>query len=325
MLVGPQSGLMKRKIPSTVALSVFEAAARHESFARAAAELHLTESAVSRQIATLEGYVGVQLFSREKKQVALTDAGLRYAAAIRPSLDEVEAQTLALMSSKGGGGVLELAVIPTFASRWLLPRLPEFRRKFPRITVNIAERAEPFVFRGTSFDMALHFDHGSWEGVHKIHLFDEEVVPVLSPHHFDVTRLREARNFIQVPLLVKRSRPESWQQWFELAGCADAAPLPAMRFELYSTVIEAAKAGLGAGLVPRFYVQDDVRRGTLAMPLDLAIKHEKRYCLLYPSHRAISPLVESFRDWIVEQAEEFLDQQQGSDPKRSLAKRGPRA
>lgn len=297
---------MKRKIPSTVALSVFEAAARHESFARAAAELHLTESAVSRQIATLEGYVGVKLFSREKKQVALTDAGRRYAVAIRPNLDEVEAQTLALMSSKSGGGVLELAVIPTFAARWLLPRLPEFRRKFPRITVNIAERAEPFTFRGTPFDMALHFDHISWEGVHKIHLFDEEVVPVLSPKHFDVKKLQQARNFMQVPLLVKRSRPEAWQQWFELAGCGDAAPLPAMRFELYSTMIEAAKAGLGAGLVPRFYVHDDVQHGALAMPLDLAIKHEKRYCLLYPTHRAISPLVETFRDWIVSQAQEFL-------------------
>ncbi|HSW19329.1 MAG TPA: LysR substrate-binding domain-containing protein, partial [Ramlibacter sp.] len=102
---------------------------------------------------------------------------------------------------------------------------------------------------------------------------------------------------------------------------ADAAPLPAMRFELYSTVIEAAKAGLGAGLVPRFYVQDDVRRGALAMPLDLAIKHEKRYCLLYPSHRAISPMVETFRDWIVAQAVEFLEQQQGSGRKKSAAKR----
>lgn len=146
---------------------------------------------------------------------------------------------------------------------------------------------------------------------------------MLSPHHFDVAKLRVARNFMQVPLLVKRSRPDLWQQWFELAGCADAAPLPAMRFELYSTVIEAAKAGLGAGLVPRFYVQDDVRRGALAMPLDLAIKHEKRYCLLYPSHCTIQPLVENFRDWIVEQAEEFLERQQCIGRKEASVKRKP--
>lgn len=159
--------------------------------------------------------------------------------------------------------------------------------------------------------MALHFDDGSWEGVHKIHLFDEEVVPVVVPSHFDVAKLRRAQNFMQVLLLVKRSRPEAWQRWFELAKCDAPAPLPAMRFELYLTVIEAAKAGLGAGLVPRFYVQDDVQRGEIAMPLDLAIKHEKRYCLLYPSHRAPSPLVETFRDWIVAKGKEFLEVQAG--------------
>lgn len=297
---------MKRKIPSTVALSVFEAAARHGSFARAAAELFLTESAVSRQIATLEGFVGVKLFARGK-QVELTDAGQRYADAIRSNLDEVEAQTLALMNSRGGGGVLELAVIPTFASRWLLPRLPEFRRAHPRITVNIAERADPFTFRGTPFDVALHFDDGSWEGVHKTLLFEEEVVPVVSPQAYDVGRLHDARRLADVPLLVKRSRPEAWHQWFALAGCGDIPAVPAMRFELYSTVIEAAKAGLGAGLVPRFYVHDDIQRGALAVPIDLPIRHEKRYCLLVPAHRPVSPPVEAFRDWVMAKAREFQD------------------
>ncbi len=295
---------MKRKIPSTVALSVFEAAARHGSFARAAAELYMTESAVSRQIATLEAYVGVQLFSREKKQVELTEMGVRYAAAIRPGLDEMEAQTLALMNSRDGGGVLELAVIPTFAARWLLPRMQEFRAAHPRISVNIGERADPFVFRGTPFDAALHFDDGSWEGVHKVHLFDEEVVPVVSPHHYDVPGLRDPQRLAGVPLLVKRSRPEAWQRWFALAGCTSNA-VPAMRFELYSTVIDAAKAGLGAGLVPRFYVQDDVRRGELAIPLDLPIRHEKRYCLFYPSHRPVSSVVAAFEAWVVAKADAF--------------------
>lgn len=297
---------MKRKIPSTVALSIFESAARHQSFARAAAELNLTESAISRQIATLEGYLNQRLFSREKKQVALTAAGRRYAQGIRPSLDDIEAQTLAVMGGASGGGVLELAVIPTFASRWLLPRLPDFRSKHPLIKVNIAERPDPFVFRGTPFDLALHFDDPSWEGVEKVHLFDEEVVPVVSPRHFDVTSISGAEDFLQVPLLVKRSRPEAWQRWFELAQVSVEAPEPAMRFELYSTVIEAVKAGLGAGLVPRFYVRDDVRRCELAMPVDLAIKHEKRYCLLYPSHRSLSPVVAIFRDWVVSRAAEFL-------------------
>jgi LysR family glycine cleavage system transcriptional activator len=308
---------MKRKIPSTVALSVLEAAARHGSFARAAAELYMTESAVSRQIATLENYVGVRLFSREKKQVELTELGSRYAAAIRPGLDEMEAQTLALMHNKDGGGVLELAVIPTFAARWLLPRLHGFRAAHPRISVNIGERADPFLFRGTPFDAALHFDDGSWEGVHKVHLFDEEVVPVVNPRHHDVQALHDPQRLAEVPLLVKRSRPEAWQRWFALAGCTPGSVVPAMRFELYSTVIDAVKAGLGAGLVPRFYIQDDVRRGELAIPLDLPIRHEKRYCLFYPSHRPVSSVVAAFESWVVAQAAAFsaeLAEDRGGTP-----------
>lgn len=301
---GPRS-VMKRKIPSTVALSLFESAARHESFARAAAEMYLTESAVSRQIAVLEGFLGVKLFSRGKKQVVLTDAGRLYARNIRGNLDEIELHTKSLMQHKGAGGVLELAVIPTFASRWLLPRLHDFLRRNPGITVNLSERAEPFAFRGTNLDAALHFDDPVWDAVEKVHLFEEEVVPVLSPAHFDLSKLKKPAGLIALPLLHKRVRPEAWQRWFEVAGSMQPVPPPAMRFELYAMVIDAARAGLGVGLVPRFYVQEDVARGTLAMPFDISLKHEKRYCLVYPEHKRDSQAVQLFSEWVVEAAAEF--------------------
>src|SRR6185369_9333294 len=137
---------MKRKIPSTVALALFEAAARHESFARAADEMCVTESAVSRQIAALEGYLRVRLFSRVKKHVLLTDAGRQYSLNISANLNEIEMHTRSLMAHKGVGGMLELAVIPTFANRWLLPRLNEFRKRHPDITLNLSERPDPFIF-----------------------------------------------------------------------------------------------------------------------------------------------------------------------------------
>lgn len=296
---------MKRKIPSTVALSLFESAARHESFARAAAEMFLTESAVSRQIAVLESFLGVKLFSRGKKQVVLTDAGRLYARNIRGNLDEIELHTKSLMQHKGAGGVLELAVIPTFASRWLLPRLHDFMKKHPGITVNLSERAEPFTFRGTNLDAALHFDDPVWDGVEKIHLFEEEVVPVLSPNHFDIAKLKTPSRLAALPLLHKRTRPEAWQRWFEAAGSQQVVPPPAMSFELYAMVIDAARAGLGVGMVPRFYVQEDVERGTLVVPFDISLKHEKRYCLVYPEHKRDSPLVQAFRHWVIEAAAEF--------------------
>jgi LysR family transcriptional regulator, glycine cleavage system transcriptional activator len=298
---------MKRKIPSTVALALFEAAARHQSFARAADEMCVTESAVSRQISALENYLGVQLFSRVKQHVQLTNAGHEYSRNIAVNLNELEAHTRQLMAHKGIGGVLELAVIPTFANRWLLPRLHEFREAHSDITLNLSERPDPFAFRGTNFDAALHFDHPSWVGVIKVDLFEEEIVPVVSPRHYDIAELRTPDDLLAIPLLHKSSRGEAWKRWFDTAGHPGLEAVTTMRFELYSMVIEAARAGLGAGLVPRFYVIDELRRGDLAIPIDISLKQEKRYCLVYPEYKQDSILVRSFRDWVVKCAEEFND------------------
>lgn len=303
---------MKRKIPSTVALALFDSAAKHQSFARAADEMCVTESAVSRQISSLENYLGVQLFSRVRQHVQLTKAGLEYSRNISTNLDEIEAHTRQLMAHKGAGGVLELAVIPTFANRWLLPRLHEFREEHSGITLNLSETPNPFSFRGTNFDASLHFDHPDWVDVVKVPLFDEEVVPVVSPRHYDMAELRTPDDLLGIPLLDKNSRQHAWQRWFERAGCRQAdPPVGAMRFELYAMVIEAARAGLGAGLVPRFYVQDEIRRGDLAIPFDISLTQEKRYCLVYPEYKQDSPMVRSFRDWVVKCAEAFNRERRG--------------
>jgi DNA-binding transcriptional LysR family regulator len=305
---------MKRKIPSTVALSVFEAAARHENFARAADELCLSESAVSRQIAALECYLDARLFTRVGRQVVLNDAGRYYADRIAPHLEEIEIHTQALMAHRGAGGILELAVIPTFSSRWLLPRLHEFRGLHPEITINFSERPEPFLFRGTNIDAALHFDHPAWTGVVKLELFDEEVVPVLSPRHYDTTALRSPEDLAGLTLLHKAGKLDVWRRWFDMAGVRQDRPLPGMRFELYSMVIEAACAGLGVGLIPRFYVERELERGDLAIPFDIAVKHAKRYCLVYPEYKKDSPVVMAFRDWVHESARRFLRDHAAASP-----------
>ena len=290
---------MKRKVPTTTSLVVFEAAARHGSFSRAAAELCLTESAVSRQITALESFLEIKLFSRVRKQVILNDAGLAYVKNVSKILIDIETHTLALMSNKGGAGVLELAVIPTFANRWLLPRLREFRSLYPNILVNLTEKPQPFSFRDTIFDAALHFDHPSWTGVTKIDLFEENLVPAISPAYFDVTKISSPIDLLEFPLLHKLSRPEAWQHWFETAGFPDTAKSPGMHFDMYGMVIEAARAGIGVGLVPRFYVNNEVHRHDLVIPFDIELKHEKRYCLVYPEHKQDSPVVQMFRDWVI--------------------------
>lgn len=286
-------------------MALFESAARHQSFARAAEEMCVTESAVSRQISVLEGYLGVSLFSRQKQHVTLTNAGRRYSNCITDNLNEIELHTKSLMANKGMGDVLELAVIPTFANRWLLPRLHEFRQAHPDITLNLSHKADPFSFRGTNFDAALHFDDPSWTGVVKIKLFDEEVVPVVSPRHFDLSTLKTPADLAALPLLTKRTRTDAWERWFERAGHDGLEIKSSMGFELYAMVIEAARGGLGVGLVPRFYVQDEIARNDLAIPFDVSLKHEKRYCLVYPEYRQDSVAVQAFRDWVIKMAEAF--------------------
>ncbi len=172
---------MRKKIPSTAALLAFESAARHESFTRAAEELALTQSAICRQIGALEDFLGVPLFRRTRRGVQLTEAGLSYSRQIAPRLDAIEHDTLAVMAHHGAGSVLELAVVPTFATRWLLPRLAGFQSKNPDVVVNMHTQTRPFLFDQTEFDAAIYFGDAGWPGTEAHFLMREYPVPVCSP------------------------------------------------------------------------------------------------------------------------------------------------
>src|SRR5688500_11860769 len=155
---------MRRKIPSTAWLTAFESAARHQSYTRAADELALTQSAVCRQIGALEDVLGVRLFRRSGRGVALTEAGRRYSQQVARQLDQVEQDTVELMSTGGTGGMLELAVVPTFGTRWLVPRLPDFLARHAGVHVHLAAQSRPFLFEGTPFDAAIYAGETLWPG-----------------------------------------------------------------------------------------------------------------------------------------------------------------
>ena len=298
---------MRRKIPNTTALMAFEAAARHENLSVAAEELCLTESAVSRQITALEDYLGVKLFNRIKNRLSLNQAGRIYLEQVSASLEQLERHTLSLMAHQGFGGQLELAVIPTFALKWLVPRLRDFHARCPEIVVNMRERPDPFLFRNTGFDAAVHFDHPAWVGVIKVELFGEDLIPVLSPRHFDVAALRDPADLRELPLLHKATavRADGWKRWFALAGCNDSNPYRGAQFELYSMLIAAAQAGLGVALVPRFYVAEEIAAGLLAAPFPLALKDEKRFCIVYPDYKQDHRPLVQFLEWVSEEARRF--------------------
>jgi len=176
---------LRRKLPSTQALVCFEASARHESFTKAADELALTQSAVCRQVAGLEDFLGVKLFRRSRHGIVLTEAGIGYGRLVARRLDAIERDTLSVIGRGGASGTVDLAVVPTFATRWLLPRMPRFQVLHPEVVVNMETRTRPFLFAETDFDAALYAgtpsDLANWPGTQAIPLMPEIVVPVCSP------------------------------------------------------------------------------------------------------------------------------------------------
>src|SRR5512140_1986672 len=192
---------MRRKIPSTVAMSAFEAAARHQSFTKAAEELSVTQSAVCRQIAVLEDLLGVKLFRRSKRGVIVTEAGASYARSVRARLDEMESDTLELMANGAQGTTLDIGVVPTFATNWLLPRLVGFRRTHPHIMVNLHTRTRPFLFDETALDAAIYAGEASWPGTEGHFLMRESLVAVASPVLIAPRKVLKASQLARLPLL----------------------------------------------------------------------------------------------------------------------------
>jgi DNA-binding transcriptional LysR family regulator len=292
---------MRRKIPSNSALMAFEASARHGSFARAADELALTEGAISRQIGRLEAFLGVALFERVGNRVRLLPNGARYAAQVRETLDRLERDSQYLMGQASDNASLDIATIPTFAVRWLIPRLARFREMHPRITVHLAERMEPFVLAGSGFDAAIHFEHPAWTGMRTHRLLHETLVPVCHP-----TLLgggEGATSLDELPRLHRRQNPDAWQRYAQETGIVLTNPAVGPRYDLHSMQIGAALAGLGVALVPRFYVETELAEGRLIAPWPDSQSISKTFCLILPEPIRLSdgPL-QLFANWLLEEA-----------------------
>jgi DNA-binding transcriptional LysR family regulator len=286
----------RRLLPSLTAIRTFEAVARSMSFTDAAAELNVTQSAASRQVRALEQYIGVPVFARGKRGLALTDEGAAYAAAVRAALDAVELATLQVMANERGGGVLTVGTLPTFATRWLIPRLADFAVAHPRITVNIVSGDGP-VSAGTGEDVALRFGDGSWPDHDCYRLgLAEVMVVVCSPE--TAARIDRPQDLREHVLLRHFTRPGAWPQWLAAAGLTDLDP-GGPSFEHFFMVIQAAVAGLGVALLPRFLIEDELRSGALVMPLAASTIYDGGYYLLCRRGRGELPKVRAFRDWLL--------------------------
>ncbi len=297
---------MRRKIPSLQALACFDAAARHESYTRAAQELALTQSAVSRQIGALEAFLGLALFRRTRHGVALTPEGADYARQIAPRLQALERDTLDAMSRQGTAGAITLAAVPTFATRWLLPRLPGLAAQHPELLVHIETRTRPFLFADTAFDAALYSGTpeqvANWAGTRATALIEEEVLPVCAPALLRGRKRLRPADLAGLPLLQQSTRPEAWRQWFEALGVEAPLSLAGPRYELYSMTAAAAAQGLGLALVPRLLVEPELTRGELVVACPQALKSGRSYWLVVPERGETRPALAAFAAWLWAQA-----------------------
>jgi DNA-binding transcriptional LysR family regulator len=298
---------MRRKIPSTAALVSFEAAARHESFTKAADELSLTQSAICRQIGSLESFLGIELFRRSRRGVKLTDAGLSYSRRVATQLDAVERDTLSVMGNQGANAI-ELAVVPTFGTQWLLPRLKDFQQNQPDVTVNLTNRTRPFLFADTDFDAAIYFGDAEWPGTESYRLMGENPVPVCSPALLGKRSQFSPAEIATLPLLQQTTRPYAWRQWFSGLEMNVARDMTGPRYELFSMLAQAASHEMGIALIPPFLIQRELKEQRLVIANPHALASPKAYYLMIPVRKVESASLGAFRDWLVEQARTYEHQ-----------------
>ncbi|MBY5989129.1 LysR substrate-binding domain-containing protein [Roseovarius atlanticus] len=292
---------MRRRIPSNSMLIAFEAAARHGSFKEAASELLLTESAVSRQIARLETFLETKLFERKGNRVRLLPVGTKYAQEVGDSLARLERDSQRLMGQSPGTVDLEIGVLPTFATRWLIPRLGMFQNPFPHIRVNLAQRLDPFNLPASGFDAAIHFHDPAWAGLVIHPLLHEVLIPVCSPSLLSGTRNPPPLD--DLPRVHRRQNAEAWQIYAQETGQHLQNPLAGVRFDLHGMAIEAAMAGLGVALVPRTYVERDLAEGRLVTCWPPGQSVSKTFCAITTEPLdECQPALRSFVLWLLDQA-----------------------
>lgn len=291
---------LSTNLPPLTALRALEALDRLGSATAVARELNLTQSAVSRQIRTAEDILGTALTLRDGRRLRLTPAAQDFAAVIRAALAQLSAGALNLRMVPQGGS-LNLAILPSFGMRWLVPRLPDFATRHPEVTLNMTTRLRPFAFEAETFDAALHFAGPAWPGTEALRLMTEYVLPVCAPDLLPAGPVAP-QALARLPLLHIQTRPDAWARWFARLDCR-TGPLPGTSFDQFTAIIQAALHGLGVALIPDYLVRTELATGALVRASDVPRLSLGAYDLVWPKDRPMPPALGLFRDWMASQAE----------------------
>jgi LysR family glycine cleavage system transcriptional activator len=295
---------MSRRLPPLNALRAFEAAARHLSFTKAAEELFVTQAAISHQVKALEESLGLALFRRYNRRLMLTDAGQAYLPSLREALDLIAHATERLTTVEESGA-LTVSVLPSFAAKWLLPRLSRFREGHPEIDVLVQANGALTDFARDGVDLAIRYGRGDYPGLDVAYLMDDVVFPVCSP------KLLEAGPPLEKPDDLKHHTllhdpttsddSKDWKTWLKLAGASGVDPTRGPGFTDASMVLQAAVEGQGVALGRSALAAIDLEAGRLVQPFGPAIPSDFRYFFATPPAKAELPKVQAFRDWLLEE------------------------
>ncbi|OAN75956.1 LysR family transcriptional regulator [Sulfitobacter sp. EhC04] len=285
-------------IPTIQELRALVLCAELGSVSRAADSLMLTQSAVSRSIRSLEVRLGVRLFHRVRKRLLLSDAGRAMVHEARDILEALDRSAKMAMAFGNGGDVLRLAVLPTFATTWLIPRLSDFLRSHPDISIDLTSALHSVDFDETPFDAAIQRTLMARKGSRVTHLLNESLVVVASPDLVDLGKDIATANFAKYPLIQLATRPELWNDWFESAGSVQFERLRGPRLQHFDMVISAAQAGLGIAILPDIFVQSAIALGTLHQIHSRVLQGSSPYGLIRPNGRTDSPAMGAFSNWL---------------------------
>jgi LysR family glycine cleavage system transcriptional activator len=289
---------MPRRLPPLNALKAFEAAARHESFTRAAEELCVTQGAVSHQVKALEAELGLKLFNRERQRLVITEAGRTYLETVRDALDRIAAGTERLLQRQRSG-VLTVSTSPNFAAKWLVHRLARFAEAYPGVELRISASLHHVDFAREDVDLAIRHGDGAFPGLHVTRLCDEELIVVCSPRLMKGRRpLRKPADLARHTLLHTNDRSD-WSAWLEAAGAqvADVAKGPI--FNQASMALDAAIDGQGVAISRSALAEWDIGCGRLVRPFELSLPVPYAYWIVCPKATASLPKIVMFREWLL--------------------------
>ena len=287
----------RRHLPSHAVLRSFESAARHQNFTLAAEELHLTQSAISRQVKELEALIGFSLFRRVGRQVVLTEAGRNFASELAVDLENIRQTVMRAISAGDVGAALRIATLPPFPCRWLIPRLPDFAARHPMIEIGLYTRLNPFDLEREHFDLAIHFGADDWPLTDMQTLCSETMIPVAAPAFVAAQEIENVADLARTPLLHIDSRPLVWRDYFRQAGLTGEPLLAGKYFDQFSMIIAGALSSLGAALVPSYLIEEELAEGKLIAISNEPLTTRNSYYLVTPQGRT-NDNVETFIEWI---------------------------